>query len=239
MSPQSIHAFAEKVALITDGNGRIGKAVALQLALQGAFVIVGYSGTSAKDESLIAELRSLGALADGVKADVSSVDGAKTLVEAVNKAYGRLDLLVNCVRFLPEATFESTTEEVFGKVLDANVKSAFFVTQEAFHLMKDRPKPKIVNIVSACDTTETGENASFSIANVGVTELTKSLAGSLPKNFRVNCVKVSEKTSGPAAAENDLFRVDQGVSADDVARAVLYLLSGESIGLNGQILTVE
>lgn len=239
MSPQSIHAFAEKVALITDGTSRIGKAVALQLALQGAFVTVGYSDTSAEQERAINELRSLGTLAGGTKADVSTLDGAKSLVEAVNKAYGRLDLLVNCVRFLPETAFESTTEEVFAKVIDANVKSAFFVTKEAVSLMKGRPKPKIVNVISACDTPETGQNAAFSIANAGVAELTRSLARVLPKNFRVNCVRVSEKRSGPTGLENDLFLVDKGVSADDVARAVLYLLSGEAIGLNGQILTVE
>jgi NAD(P)-dependent dehydrogenase (short-subunit alcohol dehydrogenase family) len=239
MSPQSIHAFAEKVALITDGTSRIGKAVALQLALQGAFVIVGYSDPSAKEESAIDELKSLGTLAAGVEADVSTVEGAKNLVNAVNKMYGRLDLLVNCVRFLPEATFEGTTGESFTKIMDSNVKSAFFVTQAAFHLMKDRPKPKIVNVASACDTPETEQNAAFSIANAGVAELTRSLAISLPKNFRVNCVRVSEKRSGPSGTENDLFLIDKGVSADDVARAVLYLLSGEATGVNGQILTVE
>lgn len=239
MSPQSIHAFAEKVALITDGASRTGKAAALQLALQGAFVIVGYSDSSTEEESAINELKSLGTLAGGVKADLSTVDGAKSLVEAVNKTYGRLDLLVNCVRFLPEATFEDTTEDIFAKVLDSNVKSAFFVTQAAFHLMKGRPRPKIVNVISACDTGETGQNAAFSIASAGVAELTRSLAASLPKNFRVNCVRVSEKIDASKAPENDLFRVDKGVSADDVARTVLYLLSGEAIGLNGQILTVE
>jgi 3-oxoacyl-[acyl-carrier protein] reductase len=237
--PQSIHAFAEKVALITDGTSRIGKAVALQLALQGAFVTVGFSDASAEEESAINELRSLGTLAAGVKGDLSTAEGAKSLVEAVNGMYGRLDLLVNCVRFFPEATFEGTSEEIFTKVIDANVKSAFFVTQAALSLMKDRPKPKIVNVVSACDTPETRGNSAFSIANAGVVELTRSLSRTLPKNFRVNCVRVSEKSSGAAGAENDLFRVDKGVSADDVARAVLYLLSGEAVGLNGQILTVE
>lgn len=239
MSPQSIHAFAEKVALITDGTSRTGKAVALQLALQGAYVIVGYADSSAEEESAIDELRSLGTLAGSVKADPSTVDGAKSLVEAVNKTYGRLDLLVNCVRFLPETTFMDTTEGTFTKIVNSNVKSAFFVTQAAFHLMQERPKPKIVNVVSACDTAETGQNSAFSIASAGVAELTRSLAQSLPKKFRVNCVRVSEKTGASKTPENDLFRIDKGVSADDVARAVLYLVSGEAIGLNGQILTVE
>ena len=239
MSPQSIHAFAEKVALITDGSNRIGKAAALQLALQGCFVIVGFPDVSPEEESAINELKSLGTLAGAVKADISTAAGAKNLVEAVHKLYGRLDLLVNCMKFTPESSFENTSEETFTHTLDANIGSAFFVAQAALDRMKDRPKPAIVNVASACDTPETAGNTAFSLAQAGVTALTRSLAGSLPPKFRVNCVAVSEKTRASGEAENDLFRRDKGVPADDVARVILYLLSGEAAGLNGQILTVE
>jgi NAD(P)-dependent dehydrogenase (short-subunit alcohol dehydrogenase family) len=239
MSPQSIHAFAEKVALITDGSGRIGKAAALQLALQGCFVIVGFPDISPGEESAINELKSLGTLAGAVKADISTAAGAKNLVEAVHKLYGRLDLLVNCMKFMPESSFENTSEETFSRIVDANVRSVFFVIQAALEMMKDRPKPRIVNVISACDTPETSGNAAFSLSQPAVAGLTRSLAEALPANFRVNCVAVSEKARASNDAGNDLFRLDKGVPADDVARVILYLLSGEAAGLNGQILTVE
>jgi NAD(P)-dependent dehydrogenase (short-subunit alcohol dehydrogenase family) len=239
MSPQSIHAFAEKVALITDGSGRIGKAAALQLALQGCFVIVGYPDISPEEESAINELKSLGTLAGAVKADISTAAGAKNLVEAVHKLYGRLDLLVNCMKFMPESSFENTSEETFSRIVDANVRSVFFVIQAALEMMKDRPKPRIVNVISACDTPDTAGNAAFSLSQPAVAELTRSLAGALPAKFRVNCVAVSEKARASNDAGNDLFRLDKGVPADEVARVILYLLSGEAAGLNGQILTVE
>lgn len=239
MSPQSIHAFAEKVALVTDGAGRIGKAVSLQLALQGCFVIVGYSSISAGEESAIAELKALGTLAGAVEADISTTAGAKNLLEAVHKVYGRLDLLVNCLKFAPGSRFEETTDEIFTRTIDANVRSAFFVTQAAVELMKDRPKPGIVNVASACDTPETAGNPAFSLAQAAVAGLTRSLAASLPNKFRVNCVAVSERERVSNDAGSDLFRRDKGVAADDVARVILYLLSGEAAGLNGQILTVE
>lgn len=239
MSPQSIHAFAEKVALVTEGAGRIGKAASLQLALQGCYVIVGYSNISAAEESAIAELKSLGTLAGAVEADISTTAGAKKLVEAVHEVYGRLDLLVNCMKFAPESPFEETTDEIFTRAVDTNVRSAFFVTQAAMEMMKDRPKPRIVNVTSACDTPETAGNAAFSLAQAGIVGLTRSLAASLPKKFRVNCVAVSEKVLVSDDAGSDLFRRDKGVPADDVARVILYLLSGEAAGLNGQILTVE
>lgn len=239
MSPQSVHAFAEKVALITDGAGRIGKAAALQLALQGCYVIVGYSNISPAEESAINELKALGTLAGGVQADISTAEGAKNLVKAVQNMYGRLDLLVNCMKLVPDPTFETTSDETFTRTVDANIRSAFFVTQAALELMKDRPKPRIVNVTSACDTAETAGNAAFSVAQAGLAGLTRSLAGSLPAKFRVNCVAVSEKARHSSGTEDDLFKRDKGVPADDVARVILYLLSGEAVGLNGQILTVE
>ncbi len=238
MPTPSTHAFAEKVALITDGANPVGRAAAIQLALYGCFVIVGFSDETPETFRALEELKSLGTLANAVKTDVSTVEGAKTLVAEVEKIFGRIDLLVNCVKFAPDSLFEEITEEVFDKTTDANLKSVFFVTQAALPLMKTRPKPKIVNVVSACDTEETARNTVFSISQKAVIGLTETLAKSLPKNFRVNAVAVSEKKTQTENLDAELFRVKSGVSEDDVARTILYLLSSEAIGLNGQILKV-
>ncbi len=84
-------------------------------------------------------------------------------------------------------------EAVFEKTIDTNLKSAFFVTQAALPLMKTRPKPKIVNVVSAIDTPETELNAAFAASHNALIGMTKSLAKSLPKKFRGNAVAASEK----------------------------------------------
>lgn len=239
MPTPSIHAYAEKVALITDGASSIGRAVALQLALQGAYVIVGHTGSSAETTRAIGELQNLGTLAQAVEADISTVAGAKKLVAEVEQMFGRLDFLVNCLKFSSDSVFEEMTEEIFDKSLNINLKAAFFVTQEALRLMKPRPKPKIVNIVSALDTAETAQNVLLAAAQKSVVGLTESLAQTLPKNFRVNAVAVSEKQGANEGLDAELFRPKAGVSADDVARVVLFFLSSESIGLNGQVFRVE
>ncbi|MEP6903742.1 MAG: SDR family NAD(P)-dependent oxidoreductase [Actinomycetota bacterium] len=239
MPAQSIHAFAEKVALITDGESPIGRAVALQLALQGSYVIVGFANSSEANKSAIAELQNLGTLANAVEADISTLEGAKKLVAEVEKMFGRIDLLVNCLKFRRDSTFDETTGEVFEKTLNANLKAAFFVTQEAVRLMKSRPKPKIVNVVSALDTDGAAQDVLFALSQTAVIGLTRSLAKSLPKNFRVNVVAVSEKPGKNENLDAQLFRVKSGISEDDTARTILFLLSSEAIGLNGQILKVE
>ncbi len=239
MPAPSIHAFAEKVALITDGENPIGRAVALQLALQGSYVIVGFANSSEQNKRAVVELQNLGTLANAVEADISTATGAKKLVAEVEKMFGRIDLLVNCLKFRNDSTFDETTEEVFEKSFDTNLKAAFFVTQEAVRLMKTRPKPKIVNVVSALDTDATSQNGLFAASQKALIGLTESLAKSLPKNFRVNAVAVSEKPGKNENLDAELFRPKAGISEDDTARTILFLLSSEAIGLNGQILKVE
>ena len=239
MPAPSIHAFAEKVALISDGENPIGRAVALQLALQGAYVIVGFADSSEENTRAINELQNLGTLANAVQADVSSPEGARKLVAAVEAMFGRLDLLVNCLKFSADSAFEEIEEAVFDGCLDKALKSVVFVTKESLRLMKPRPKPKIVNIVSALDIETAEKNVLLAASQKSVVGLTESLAKSLPKNFRVNAVAVSEKQGTSEIPDAELFRPRAGVAADDVARTVLFLLSSEAIGLNGQVLKVE
>lgn len=239
MPTYSVHAFAEKVALVTDGGNPIGRAVALQLALHGSYVIVGFASGGGGTESVLNELRTLGTLANAVESDVTTVVGARNLVAEVEKMFGRIDLLVNCLKFQPNSEFEETVEDVFEKTINTNLKSAFFVTQAALPLMKMRPKPKIVNVASAFDTPETELNPAFAASQNALIGLTKSLAKSLPKNFRVNAVAVSEKKTVSENLDAELFRPSANVSADDTARTIVYLLSAEAVGLNGQILTIE
>ncbi len=239
MSPQSVHQFAEKVALISDGTSAIGRAVALQLALQGSFVIVAFPKSSGESTRTIQELVDLGTLAKGVNADVSTLDGLRDLIAEVDQAFGRLDLFVNCLKYKPESSFQDSTESDFSDTIDKNLRSAYFLTQAAIGLMKDRPKPKIVNIISAGDVAKTSENALFMASQAAIIGLTRALAESLPGNFRINCVAVSDRDRGKSKLDEAPFRQETTVPADDVARTVLYLLSSESIGLNGQVLTVS
>jgi len=239
MPAQSIHAFAEKVALISDGENPVGRAVALQLALQGAYVVVGFADSTEENRRAIGELQNLGTLASAVEVDVSTVEGAKKLVGAVEQMFGRIDLLVNCLKYPTDSSFEEVGEEVFDETLQKSVKAAFFVTKEAVRLMKARPKPKIVNVISALDTLEAQKNVLLAASQKSVVGLTESFAAALPKNFRVNAVAVSEKPWQSENLDAELFRPRSGISEDDVARTILFLLSSEAVGLNGQILKVE
>lgn len=225
MSVQSIHQFAEKVALISDAADPIGRAIAMQLALNGAYVI----GLFKENSGSLQELIELGTLAHAVNADPSTDAGALFAAEEVERIFGRLDLLVNCLKFRPESTFETVTEQHLVEIMRCNVGSVQFLTRSVIRLMTDRPKPKIVNVVSA------GGEPVFAASQAGVISLTTSMATGFPSNFRVNCVQVPEEPRHDAGAEPALLRPSAQVAPDDVARTVLFLLSSESTGMNGQV----
>jgi NAD(P)-dependent dehydrogenase (short-subunit alcohol dehydrogenase family) len=228
MSPQSIHQFAEKVALISDAASPVGRAVALQLALQGSYVI----GLFQQEGGSLRELVELGTLAHSVNADPSTDPGAAEAAAAVDGHFGRLDLLVNCLKFRPESTFESVTEADFTDTVRRNLGSVQFLTKAVFGLMKDRPRPKIVNIVSAAAD---GGDPIFNASQAGIISLTASMAAGFPSNFRVNCVEVKEAPKPEIMDEQLLYRRSAGVAPDDVARAVLFLMSSESTAMNGRV----
>jgi len=234
VSVQSIHAFAEKVALITDGASPIGRAIALQLALQGSFVIVGFGPAVANHRSALDELQTLGTLAKAVLSDITTHDGAATLVAGVENTFGRLDLLVNCLKFLPQSSFENSGESEFDAVT-AGFKAAYVVTHCCLPLMLQRPKPRIINVVSR-ETTLNGPL--FDAVQSGIEGFTRSLARSLPSKFRVNAVAAKFGGAIPDGYDAELFPLGRDAVADDAARAALYLLSPEAIGVNGQILEV-
>ena len=236
MAIQSVHAFAEKVALVTDGTNPVGRAVAMQLALLGCYVVVGFADSSEENTRALQELQSLGTLAMAVEADVSTVEGVEYLVGEVEKMFGRLDLLINTLKFDPQSSFQEINEDIWTKTIDANLKSVFFVMQSAINLMQSRPKPAIVNVVS--DETD-GENALFSATQAAVIGLTKSLAKQFAPKFRINCVAVGKGQKNPAEIlDAELFRPRTGIDNDDAARVIIYLLSSEAKSLTGQVLQV-
>lgn len=211
MPAPSIHAFAEKVAVITNGTDPIGRAVALQLALQGSYVIVGVSDPNAGDLAALEELRSLGTLASFIEADISTEEGGTDLIGAAASSFGRIDLLVD--------------------VLPADAESAGRLVGMSRSLMDSRPKPKIVNVSRLPE----GDSETLN----GIAELTERLAAELPSKYRINSVAVGEGFGGTREGlDPELFPFRGGIDADDVARVVLFLLSAESTAINGRNIPV-
>ncbi len=164
-----------KVAIVTGGNTGIGKAVVLALAKEGADIVIDYIADEEAEVLLEAEIKGLGDKVVGVKADVSKVDDLKTLVSTAVATFGRVDIMVNNAGIETRTSILDTTEEQYAKVLDINLKSAFFGTQIAAHQMISQGGGgRIINMTSVHEDWPMPGNTPYCLSKGGMRMLTRT-----------------------------------------------------------------
>ena len=176
-----------KVAIVTGGNSGIGKAVVLELARQGANVAIDYVSHPNATEELEKQVAALGDQAIGIDADVSKVADLTRLIAATVKAFGRLDIMVNNAGVETRTTVLDTTEQQYDKVLQINLKSAFFGTQlAAKQMIKQGGGGRIINITSVHEDWPMPGNAAYCCSKGGMRMLTRTAGVELaPHNILV------------------------------------------------------
>jgi glucose 1-dehydrogenase len=176
-----------KVAIVTGGNSGIGLAVVMQLAKQGANIVIDYLVRPEATEALEKQVIALGDQAIGVEADVSKVEELRKLVDAAVRAFGRLDIMVNNAGVETRTSVLDTTEAQYEKVLAINLKSAFFGTQLAAHQMiKQGGGGRIINITSVHEDWPMPGNTAYCLSKGGMRMLTRTAGVELaPHNILV------------------------------------------------------
>jgi len=176
-----------KACIVTGGNSGIGKAVVLALAREGANVVIDYIADEQATEDLEKQIAALGDQAVGVEADVSKVDDLQRLVDAAVKSFGRLDVMVNNAGIETRTSVLDTTEAQYEKVLEVNLKSAFFGTQlAAKQMIAQGDGGRIINITSVHEDWPMPENTAYCVSKGGVRMLTRTAGVELaPHNILV------------------------------------------------------
>jgi glucose 1-dehydrogenase len=176
-----------KIAIVTGGNSGIGKAVALALAEEGANIVIDYISDEKATEELERRIVALGDRAIGVDADVSKPDELQKLVDAAVKAFGRLDVMVNNAGIETRTSILDTTEAQYDKVLDVNLKSAFFGTQiAAKQMIAQGGGGRIINMTSVHEDWPMPNNTAYCLSKGGMRMLTRTAGVELaPHNVLV------------------------------------------------------
>jgi glucose 1-dehydrogenase len=165
----------DKVAIVTGGNSGIGRAIALGLAKAGAKVVIDYIVHPDATDALIAEIETAGGQAIGVSADVGKVDDLKRLIEAAVARFGRIDIMVNNAGVETRTSVLETSEDQYDKVLDINLKSAFFGTQfAARQMIAQGGGGRIINITSVHEDWPMPGNTAYCLAKGGMRMLTRT-----------------------------------------------------------------
>jgi glucose 1-dehydrogenase len=164
-----------KVAIVTGGNTGIGKSVVLALAQRGANVVIDYVANPDATSDLEKQVIALGDQAIGVKADVSRVEEVQSLVDQAVQAFGRLDVMVNNAGIETRTSVLDTTEQQYDRVLDINLKSAFFGTQiAAKQFIKQGGGGRIINMTSVHEDWPMPGNTPYCLSKGGMRMLTRT-----------------------------------------------------------------
>jgi glucose 1-dehydrogenase len=177
----------DKVAVVTGGNSGIGKAIVLELARQGANITVDYVSHPEAADELEKQCASLGAQTIGVDADVSQVADLERLIATTVKAFGRLDIMVNNAGIETRTSLLETSEKQYEKVLQVNLKSAFFGTQlAAKQMIKQGGGGHIINVTSVHEDWPMPGNIVYCLSKGGMRMLTRTAGVELaPYNILV------------------------------------------------------
>jgi len=232
-----------KVALVTGGAIRVGRAVSLALADAGANIVMNYNTSAAAASETAREIEALGRQALTFQADVSQSDQVNAMVEAAIERFGRLDVLVNSASVWQRTPWEELTEEVWDAKVDVDLKGAFLCAKAAAPYLAMHGDGAIVNIVDLSAFKPFPNFLAHSAAKAGLLNLTFGLAQELAPAVRVNAVAPGpvlppqEYTEKQIAAGANRTLLKRWGTPEDVANAVVFLVRAPYI--TGVVLPVD
>lgn len=237
----------KKVVIVTGASRGIGREIAKTLALVGNTVIANYNKSEDQAIQLKNELKNLGIEIDIFKADVSQRKAVKLMVDFVIEKYGKIDVLVNNAGVDREKMFIDITDEDWNYIMQNNLYSVFYCTQEAIKYMINEKSGCIINISSIYGTSGGSCDVHYSASKAAINGMTKALAKEYGlSSIRVNAVapgaiftdmtsNVSDEDWAEVKKEIPLGKIGNTI---DIARCVKWLVedeytTGQVIEING------
>ena len=224
--------LAGRVAVVTGGARRLGRATALALAARGAHVAITYQTSATDARRVVKELEATGVKAAAIRADQSRLADVRRLMQRVVRDFGRLDVLVNNASIFERTPFSTLTERQWDRHLDVNLKGPFLCALLAGRLMQRRGQGKIINIADWAGERPYAEYLPYCVSKAGVIALTKGLAKELAPRIQVVAIAPGPMLPPPdmpaAERERAIKRVPLGRwgTPEDIANAVVFAVEG-------------
>jgi len=237
-----------RAAIVTGGSRGIGRAIALQLAKQGAQVVVNYHSQSEAANAVVSQIQAMGGQAIAVPGDVRRMEDAKRLAKEALSAFGRIDILVNNAGTTRDGLLLRMREEDWDIVLDTNLRGAFHCTKAVMRTMMKQRSGRIVNITSVAGVAGNAGQANYASAKAGLIGFTKSVAKEMgSRNVTCNAVAPGYiPTDLTADLPGELIENARKMTplgrlgtAEDVAYVVAFLASDEAAFITGQVICVD
>ena len=241
-------ALEGQVAVVTGASRGIGRACALALAGEGASVVINYTANQEMANSCKEEIEALGANALVVRADVSSAEEAKALIETAESEFGKVDILVNNAGVNRDRTIQRMSVEEWDEVIQTDLSPIFYTTNAVVGGMRERGYGRIINMSSIIGQMGNLGQANYAAAKAGMIAFTKSAAKELARfGITVNAVcpgfvatdmvmALSDEIKANLTAQIPLGRFG---TPEEVAATVRFLCTegsfytGSQLSLNG------
>lgn len=241
----------KKVALVTGASHGLGKAICLQLASEGARVVVNYRSSSEQAEDVVRQIKEQsGTEVISAFADVAKENDVVRLFERIDEEFGRIDILINNAAFCPTCQVVEMTEQMWNKTLQINLTGTFLCSREFVRRLLNRQQAgRIVNISSqAAFRGSTTGHAPYDASKGGIVSFTVSLAREVAEhNIMVNCVApgiMHTAMMDKALKANkqkyiDRIPIRRIGKPEDIARVVVFLASRGSDYMTGATVDVS
>ena len=239
-------SIVNKVVVVTGSSRGIGAEIVRTLANENYKVILNYNNSKEQAEKIQQELLEQGKEIEIIKADVSKKEEAEKLIRfAINK-FNKIDILVNNAGLSLEGLFTDVTEEMWKEIIDTNLNSVFYCTQQAIKYMIQKQQGCIINISSIWGETGASCEVAYSTTKAAINGMTKALAKEVGlSNIRVNAIApgIIDTDMNKNLTTEELEQIKEQIplnkigKAIDIAKCVKWLIEDEYT--TGQIISIN
>lgn len=238
--------YYKKTVVITGASRGIGKVMAKMFAEEGYNVLINYNKSQKEAEDLYNNLKNKGLSVKLFKADVCKRTEVDAMIEFCVEEFGNVDVLINNAGISQDKLFTDITDEDWDKMINTNLKSAFYCTQKTLQYMISKKEGKIINISSIWGMVGGSCEVHYSVAKAGIIGLTKALAKELgPSNIQVNCIapgviqtdmldEYNQEELNVLIEDTPLMRLGKPT---DIASCAFFLASDHADFITGQIIS--